>query len=229
MYLPEYFTMKALIFDFDGTIANTLPIIFAKTIQISKKYKINKEAREILNLVSQLPLWLLLKELKISWVKIPSILWEVKQAREEMFTEIEHTQLFDGMKELLTELVNRGIKLYIYSSNSHKNVIKFLEKEKIISLFKKIYIGGGLFGKSKGLIKILKRENLTNEEVFYVTDEIRDVLACQKVNIRVIGVNWGLAGAEALSQAQATFIIKKPAEILEIIDKYDKITHHLTN
>jgi len=62
-----------------------------------------------------------------------------------------------------------------------------------------------------------------------VTDEIRDVLACQKVNIRVIGVNWGLAGAEALSQAQATFIIKKPTEILEIIDKYDKITHHLTN
>jgi len=45
----------------------------------------------------------------------------------------------------------------------------------------------------------------------------------------VIGVNWGLAGAEALSQAQATFIIKKPAEILEIIDKYDKITNHLTN
>jgi len=221
--------MKALIFDFDGTIANTLPIIFAKTIQISKKYKINKETREILNLVSQLPLWLLLKELNISWTKIPSILWEVKQAQEEMFTEIEHTQLFDGMKELLTELAHRGIKLYIYSSNSHKNVIKFLEKEKIISLFENIYIGGGLFGKSKGLTKILKRENLTNEEVFYVTDEIRDVLACQKVNIRVIGVNWGLAGAEALSQAQATFIIKKPTEILEIIDKYDKITNHLTN
>ena len=88
MYLPEYFTMKALIFDFDGTIANTLPIIFAKTIQISKKYKINKETREILNLVSQLPLWLLLKELKISWVKIPSILWEVKQAREEMLQKL---------------------------------------------------------------------------------------------------------------------------------------------
>jgi hypothetical protein len=81
--------MKGIIFDFDGTIANTLPIIFAKTIQISKKYKINKEAREIFNLVSQLPLWLLLKELNISWVKIPSILWEVKQAQEEMFTEIE--------------------------------------------------------------------------------------------------------------------------------------------
>jgi len=209
--------MKALIFDFDGTIANTLPIIFTQTNRISKKYKINKETQEILDLISQLPFWQVLTELNIPWMKIPFILWDIKQAQEKLFRDIDHIQLFQGMKEVLIELSQRGFKLYIYSSNSRKNVIKFLAKEKIVSLFEKIYIGGGLFGKARGLTQILKKENLANTEVLYVADEVRDVLACQKANIKIIGVAWGLAGEQNLVQAQANFIIQKPTEILEII------------
>ncbi len=209
--------MRALIFDFDGTIANTLPIIFVQTIKISKKYKINKETQEILDLVSQLPFWQVLTELNISWMKTPFILWDIKQAQEKLFRDISHIQLFDGMKEVLIELTQRGLKLYIYSSNSRKNVIKFLAKEKIVSLFEKIYIGGSILGKARGLIQILKKEKLTNTEVLYVGDEIRDLIACRKVNIKMIGVAWGLAGEQTLVQANTDFIVRSPTEILEII------------
>jgi len=209
--------MRALIFDFDGTIANTLPIVLSQTARISQKYKLNKEAQEILKLASQLPLWQLLRELNISWIKKFFILWDVKQAQEQLSTEIEYIEPFHGMKEVLTELANRRIKLYIYSSNIQKIVVKFLEKEKIINLFEKIYTGGSLFGKAKGLTKILKKENLTNTEVLYVADEIRDLIACRKANIKMIGVAWGLAGEQTLVQAHADFIVRNPIEILEII------------
>jgi phosphoglycolate phosphatase len=50
-----------------------------------------------------------------------------------------------------------------------------------------------------------------------VADEVRDVLACQKAKIKMIGVSWGLAKSETLKKAGADLIIKKPSEILKII------------
>jgi len=209
--------IKALIFDFDGTIANTLPFTFEKIIKLSKKYRIKKEKKELIEKISQLTPEELMKEFKISWFKVPFILWEIKQSQKALFREIDKIKIFSGIKRLLKELKNKGLRIYIYSSNLKKNIIKFLKKEKIGDYFENVYVGENLLGKDKDLINILKKEGLKNNEVYYVADEVRDALACQKAKIKMIGVMWGLAKERGFKKVKVDYLVKNPKEILKLL------------
>jgi phosphoglycolate phosphatase len=209
--------IKAVIFDFDGTIADTLPFTFEKISKLSKKYRIKKEKDELIEKISQFSPKQLMKEFKISWFKVPFILWEIKQSQKALFKEIDKIKIFPGIKTLLKELKKKGIKIYIYSSNLKKNILRFLEKEKINQYFENVYVGRNLLGKDKDLINILKKEGLKTDEVYYVADEIRDALACFKAKIKMIGVLWGVAGERGLTKIKVDYLVKKPEEILKLV------------
>jgi len=210
--------IKALIFDFDGTIANTLPYTFSKIIELAKKLKVKDfKEKEIIEKIRSLSPQELFSQFSVSWLKMPLIIWEVKKAQKDLYSKINKIKIFLGIKKLLKELKKKEIKLYIYSSNLKKNIVKFLEKEKISQYFENIYVGGNLLGKDKDLINILKKEGLKTDEVYYVADEVRDVLACQKAKLKMIGVSWGLAGERGLKKTKVDYLVKKPEKILELI------------
>jgi len=210
--------IKAFIFDFDGTLANTLPYSFSKIIELAKKLKVKDfKEKEIIEKIRSLSPQELFSQFSVSWLKMPLIIWEVKKAQKDLYDKMDKIKIFPGIKKLLKELKKKEIKIYIYSSNLKKNIVKFLEKEKIGCYFDNVYVGGNLLRKDKDLLNILKKEGLKTDEVYYVADEVRDVLACQKAKIKMIGVSWGLAKPEILKKAGADLIIKKPSEILKII------------
>ncbi len=209
--------IKALIFDFDGTVADTLPYTFAKITELAKRYQIKNKEEEIIEKIRRLEPKQLMKEFKISWFKFPIVIWEIRKAQRLLLEKINQIKIFPNLKKVLKELNKQGYLLFIYSSNIKKNIDAFLEKEKIDHLFKKIYTGNNLLGKEKDLRNILKKEGLKKEEVVYVADEARDVLACQKADIKMIGVSWGLAGEKTLQSLKVDFLVKEPAEILKIL------------
>ena len=210
--------IKAIIFDFDGTIANTLPYTFKKIIEINQHLKItNKKDREIIEKIRKMDYRELLKEFKISWMKIPLIVWEIKKAQKELYKQIEQIKPFKGIKQLLLKLNKKGILCYIYSSNIKKNIERFLEVNDLKKYFKKVFVGLNLLGKDKDLLSILKKEALRKDEVLYVADEVRDALACGKAGIKMIGVSWGLNSPSILKKSGALHIVKKPAEIFFLV------------
>ena len=209
--------IKVLIFDFDGTIADTLPYTFSKIIKLSKKYKVKGSEEEIIEKIRLKNPSQLMKEFKISWFKIPIILWEIHQAQKDLYSNIDKIKIFPEIKLVLKKLKKRDVRLFIYSSNIKKNIEKFLKKEKIDNYFENVYVGKSLLGKDKDLLNILKKEKIKKDEVIYIADEIRDVLACQKAKIKMIGVLWGLAGERGLKETEVDYLVKKPAEILKLI------------
>jgi len=212
--------IKFIIFDFDGTIADTLLFSFQKFLEISKLLQIdNLSDKQIIKEIRSKSYQELLKgSFKRAWLKLPYVVSMIKNMQVELEKEMESIKFFPGIKKFLFDLKKEGYKLAIISSNRKENIDKFIKFNKL-NVFDFVHGKTDLFGKSNYLEKFLGDFSLKKSEVIYIGDEIRDVEACKKVGIKMIGVSWGLHTIEALKKAEVDYIAKKPSEILKIINK----------
>ena len=208
--------IKYVIFDFDGTIADTMPYSFGKSLELLRKEKIDTPEKQIIKKIRSSNYIELMKEFKLSWLKIPFILRIIEQTQKDLYFYIEKIRIFPGMKKFLFDLKKERYKLAIISSNRKENIDKFIKFNKL-DIFDFVHGKTDLFGKAVYLKKFLKDFNLKKSEVIYIGDEIRDVESCKKVGIKMIGVSWGLHKVEALKKNGVDYIVKKPLEILQII------------
>ena len=159
---------------------------------------------------------LLMGSFKKAWLKLPDVINLIKNMQVELEKEMENIKFFPGVKDLLYDLKKRGYKLSIISSNRIENINKFIKHNKL-NVFNFVHGKTDLFGKAGYLGKFLTDFKLDKSEVIYIGDEIRDVEACKKAKIKIIGVAWGLHTVDALKKAGVDFIIHKPSEILKIL------------
>jgi HAD superfamily hydrolase (TIGR01509 family) len=207
---------KVIIFDFDGTLADTIDILLSITNRLSAEFGFKSATKEELAQLSHLNSWQILQYSGISIFKFPLL---IRRLKAELHSELPHIQLFPGIKEVLVELKKRGFQLGIITSNSRENVWTSLEKNGLQSLFTFIY-SGSTFGKHKVINKWLRRENINPEQVVYVGDEIRDIDAAKKTGIKVIAVGWGFNSQEALAAQNPDFLIERPQELIEIMNSW---------
>jgi HAD superfamily hydrolase (TIGR01549 family) len=139
----------------------------------------------------------------------------VKRMQEELNSRLSGVKPFEGIKEVMIEIKKRGIEVGIISSDTKKNILEFLEKEKMEVDY--LMTGNNLFGKDKLINKYLKQRGLEREEVIYLGDEIRDVEACRRVGVKVAAVTWGFNSKEALIRLQPDWVIEKPAELMTVL------------
>lgn len=210
--------IKYIIFDFDGTIADTLPFSFQKFLEMARVLNIEDLTdKEIIKEIRSKSYQELLKgSFKEAWLKIPFIINTIKNMQVELEKEMNNIKFFPGVKKLLLDLKKDGYKLAIISSNRKENIDKFIKFNKL-DIFDFIHGKTDLFGKAGYLGKFITDFKLEKSEVVYVGDEIRDVEACKKVGIKMIGVSWGLHTVEVLKKNGADYIVNKPSEILKII------------
>jgi phosphoglycolate phosphatase len=210
--------IKYVIFDFDGTIADTLPFSFQKFLEMTRLLNIEDLTdKEIIKEIRSKSYQELLKDnFKRSWLKIPFVINVIKNMQVELEKEMHNIKFFSGMKKFLFNLKKEGYKLAIISSNRVENINKFI-KHNNLDIFDFVHGKTDLFGKSGYLGKFLTDFKLDKSEVVYVGDEIRDVEACKKTGIKIIGVSWGLHTVEALNKAGVDHIVGKPSEIFGII------------
>jgi phosphoglycolate phosphatase len=73
------------------------------------------------------------------------------------------------------------------------------------------------FGKHIGLRRVLESRALRPSEAIYVADEIRDIDACRKIDLRVISVGWGFDLAVRLGSANPGMLAHAPGDILDLL------------
>lgn len=204
---------KVIIFDFDGTLADTIDILLSITNRLSAEFGFKSATKEELAQLSNLTSWQILRYSGISIFKFPLL---IRKLKAELRSEIPNIQLFPGIKEVLIELKKLGFQLGIITSNSRENVLASLETNGLQGTFTFIY-SSSTFGKHKVINRWLKREHINAEEVVYVGDEIRDIDAAKKTGIKIIAVSWGFNSQSALAAQNPDFLIECPQELIEIM------------
>jgi len=202
-----------LIFDFDGTIADSLFMILSTVNRLSSELGVHsipeggkelwreKGAKEVLHELG-IPIW-----------RVPFIM---RRVREELALHMERVNPIPGVVPVLEELHRAGMPLGILTSNSVPNVEEFLRRH-TIDFFDYIYSENRLFGKGKILRHLLKKKALDPHQVFYVGDETRDVEAAKKSDVPVIAVTWGFNSEAALRKHSPDYIVRAPQDLLPLV------------
>ncbi|HLO89195.1 MAG TPA: HAD-IA family hydrolase [Nostocaceae cyanobacterium] len=209
-------TQKVIIFDFDGTIADTVDALVSIANRLALQFGYVPITPYELALLRNLTAREIIKHSGVSLLKIPFL---VKRVKAELKNKIRELQPITGIQEALIELNNHGYKLGIITSNSQENVTEFLKYHNLDYLFDFIYSGVTIFGKTTIINNVLRQKQLKTNTVIYVGDETRDIEASKKANIKVVAVTWGFNSPEALAQQNPDFLINQPIELLDVVQK----------
>ena len=201
------------IFDFDGTLANSL-IWFRKIVnELADKYGFKRIEDDEVDLLRSYDAFQIMKHLSLPAWKLPSIAAHV---RKLMSAQIREVPLYDGVDTMLASLAEQGVTLAVVSSNIEGNVRQVLGPE-LVALVKTFECGVSLFGKASKLRKVLRHTGISAAEAIYIGDEIRDVQAARDVGVASGAVVWGYNYAAALRAMAPTSLFEDVAAITTVV------------
>lgn len=205
--------MAAIIFDFDGTIADTLDYFIDFIAREAKLEKLTQVQRDGL---SGMSLAAISRKLGHPWWRLPFLYLKGRKVMEPYIKDLEP---FKGMPQLIKKLHAEGHELFIISSNTVRNMRTFLRKQHLRTSFLQIYGGVVVFGKGPALRQLLKDQNLELNDAVFVGDELRDMQAAQSIGMRAVAVTWGFASKKNLKDAKPMAIADTPEELMRILEE----------
>ncbi len=211
--------IKAVIFDFDGTIADTYQAIFNITNSLASEFGYKSLSQEEVSFLKNLSSREIIKQSEISLFKLPFL---VKRVQRELGKQIQELIPISGMTQVLQQLKHEGYIIGIVTSNIEDNVTAFLQKNELDNYFDFINSGTTIFGKHRIINKLIKKHHLSNKEVIYVGDETRDIRSARKSDVGIIAVGWGFNSVKALRNHDPDYLVLKPKQLLEVIKTWNK-------
>lgn len=206
--------IRTIIFDFDGTIADTLDSVVRIVNSNADHFGYKTVTKEDIPYLQGKKPKEILSHLGISLFKLP--LW-IKKIHAEINKEILDMRPTRNIAPLLSELHgNADNDLGILTSNTKENVQQFLSKNEL-DFFDFIHAGKSVFGKSHMINKIIKQNHVEKKRVFYVCDEVRDIEAAKKSSIQSIAVTWGYNTKDVLKKEKPDFIAEGVDELRSIL------------
>jgi phosphoglycolate phosphatase-like HAD superfamily hydrolase len=204
---------KTIIFDFDGTLADTLGVLIEITNELAAEFGYLPVDEQQVVQLQGLSSREIIKTSGIARWQIPFLLRRFKLSFRQKAVTV---QLFPAIPQMLKSLKFGGYKLGIVSSNSVENIYLVLQRYQLDHLFSFVH-SCSIFGKSRAIKSVLRANYIAADEVIYVGDEIRDIEAAQRSKIPVISVTWGFNGAAILQKYQPDYLVNKPQEIIQLL------------
>ncbi len=219
--MSRLFEIKAVIFDFDGTLA-ILNIDFhvmkTRVLDLIKSLGVDETSiREtyLLEIIDEV--YSIVREKELSraeefYKKSHAILHgaEIKAA--------EKGGLMPGVREMLRLLMERGIKVGIITRNCEEAVRKVFPE---IDAFCHVFVSREAVRRVKPhpdhLSAALRVLNVSAEESVMVGDHTIDILTGKQVGMKTIGVLTGRIRRNEFQDVGADYVLKDATEILSLI------------
>jgi phosphoglycolate phosphatase len=198
---------RLVIFDFDGTLANSYSWFLSVVNQAADRYgfvRIDDANREMLRGQEARQI---IRHLRLPAWKAPLV---ARFMRRRMHIDAGGIPLYEGTDRMLEDLARRGLALAIVSSNSEKNIRRILGP-RLAGLIHHYGCGASLFGKPRLLRRVLRAAGVRPANALCIGDEIRDLRAAHAVGIPFGAVAWGYTHLEAL-------VAHAPAEVFSHVD-----------
>lgn len=214
-------SIKAVVFDLDGTLMNTVDDIasimngvlenheYEKIDNGKYKYFLGNGASALLGSVKE--------ERRISEKDFSSIKKEFMEQYGK--SEIGKEAIYPGIMELLAALETLGIDSFVYTNKPH-SIAESLMERVFPDIFSKV-IGQEDSRPRKphpvGLEMIQEEFSLEKGEILYLGDTNTDMETGKNFGCFTIGVEWGFRKKEELIEYGADVTIENPMDLIEKI------------
>jgi phosphoglycolate phosphatase len=205
---------QLVMFDFDGTLADSFPWLVNVTRKISDKYQLKALDSNTIEALHNSDSRQLTAQFNVPFWKVPQI---VNYARQLASHDVDQIPLFAGVNDMLANLTRKGITLAVVSSNAIENVQHVLgpENTTLISFFE---CGASLSGKEARVKRVLKQSGIPASRAILIGDEVRDLEAARKAGVASGAVSWGYNYPDLLAAHSPT----------ELFTSLDDLTIKLT-
>lgn len=197
---------RLVIFDFDGTLADSLPWLRAVFGELAREFGFRTPDAGDLERLRRTSPRDAMALLRVARWKIPLI---AARVRRRMAAELASVRTFEGVDEVLGQLDQAGVILAVVSSNSRRNVERVLGA-RAAARIAHWSCGSSLLGKAAHFRRVLARSGVLAQEAICIGDEIRDARAARDAGIAFGAVGWGYHALDAL-------VAEGPAEVFESV------------
>jgi phosphoglycolate phosphatase len=198
--------MKAIIFDFDGVIQDTL----------DAGYQTNKKIHPDMSLEDYKDIFNgnLYTHKRVT-PDIYNLFFESIKKHYEEFIMEEH------VREELSKLKEKYL-LFVITSGSEANLDLYMNNNSAKHFFKQILGFETHTSKVEKFKMILDKYNLTKDDCIFVTDTLGDLLEANKIGIKAIAVDYGFHERARLEKGNPIKIVSHFTEILPAIEEITK-------
>ncbi|MGH7157685.1 MAG: HAD family hydrolase [Candidatus Saccharimonadales bacterium] len=200
-----------IIFDFDGTLADTLPAYLA-ILYRNQDFDPKTLASDQLKRLQQMSLHKVFSYLRASPLsRLRVLLFHYLR----MHNTIGQAGLFPGVREAIAELKAQEHRLFIVTSNTERNVLGFLKSKHLEHYFEAIH-HVFVARKAAGLADFVRQRGLDISETMYICNEEADMRAVSNIGLQAIGVLWSGQDPSMFKTHGAVAVVKTPAELLSL-------------
>lgn len=214
--------IKAVIFDMDGTVLNTLDDIWVAVNHALTQQGLSLKTKDDIKQAVGNGARTLIERVSPSTYSSDekNHLFHLYQSYYDAHSNI-YTKPYDGIIDLLKLLKEKGYLLGVVS-NKFEHLVKGLNQDVFMNLF------DVSIGEVKGIpikpapdmvYKALNQLHIGPDEAIFVGDSEVDIDTAKNANVKSVGVTWGFRDEALLRKHQAHYIIQHPIELIHILQK----------
>lgn len=223
LYKENETMIKAAIFDFDGTLANTLPDLCTSLNLMRAHFGYEPiTEKKVLHAVNNATVRFIRLCLPDDFDKA-----RMDEAVETYFAAyakyyLDKTAPYEGVAGLLARLRADGIRLAVMSNKDNEHVGEMTE-----ALFPGAF--DAIWGTVEGVpvkpdparaFMIAQDFGVKPEEVAFVGDSDVDMMTAKNAGMLPVGVSWGYRSEEVLQNAGAAYVAGDAEELYKIIKSF---------
>lgn len=210
-----------MIFDFDGTLADSKECSVLATKSAFQEMKLNRPSEKIIEYFMGIPIeksFVEMSDRYLTTTELETLLTIFRKYYKEY--EENSLKVFEGIPKMLQEISEKKTSCFVLSSKKTDVLDRNLRTLGINHFFKET-IGSDKVSHYKphpeGIDFIINNYNFSPQQTLMIGDAIFDIQMGHAANVYTGAVTWGSHNKEKLESEKPTILFSKPSDIIDYV------------